>query len=137
MVDEIIELKLPADTKYVSIARMTASGIAAKMGFKTEAIEDIKVAISEACNNAVQYAYADKNGKAIQILFKFNLTALIITVSDQGVGFDPKSPPQRAITDTDIHLGMGLQFIQKLMDQVKITSQPGKGTSVQMRKLLV
>jgi serine/threonine-protein kinase RsbW len=133
---EIIELKLPAKSKYVSIARMTVSGIATKMGFKSEAIEDIKVAISEACNNAVQYAYTDKKNNFFNISFLIELTALTITVSDTGIGFNPDSPPQRAITDNDIHLGMGLKFIQQLMDKVKITSLPGQGTIVQMRKKL-
>ena len=43
---EKIELRLPFKAEYVSVARLTASGIASRIGFDIEAIEDIKVAIA-------------------------------------------------------------------------------------------
>ena len=46
---EKIELTLPVNAAYVSAARLTASSISNRMGFNIEEIEDIKVAVSEAC----------------------------------------------------------------------------------------
>lgn len=49
----IIELKIPVRAEYVSIARLTAAGVANRAGFDIEAIEDIKVALSEVCNRII------------------------------------------------------------------------------------
>ncbi|NTV88994.1 MAG: anti-sigma regulatory factor [Clostridiales bacterium] len=49
-----ISLKLPFKPEYVSIARLAVSGIASRMGFDIETIEDIKVSISEVCNKLVE-----------------------------------------------------------------------------------
>ncbi len=50
---EKIELILPFKAEYVSVARLTASGISSRIGFDIETIEDIKVALSEVCNKLV------------------------------------------------------------------------------------
>ena len=58
---EVITLTIPAKPEYVSIARLTISGIATRMQFTIEEIDDLKIAISEACTNAVQHAHKAKN----------------------------------------------------------------------------
>ena len=50
---ETIKMEIPANPDYVSILRLTTSGIANKLGFSMDDIEDMKVAVSEACSNAV------------------------------------------------------------------------------------
>lgn len=57
-----VTLKLPATADFVDIVRLNLYGIASKMGFSYEDIEDMKVAVSEACNNSVLYAYGEENG---------------------------------------------------------------------------
>lgn len=59
MIEEIerIVINLPATAEYVDIVRLNLYGVASKMGFSYEEIEDMKVAVSEACNNSVLYAY--------------------------------------------------------------------------------
>lgn len=52
-VTDNIQLILPFKAEYVSVARLAASGIGSRIGFDIEAIEDIKVAISEVCNKLV------------------------------------------------------------------------------------
>jgi len=54
LVDEII-MQLPKKADYVSLVRLTASGIASRTGFDIDAIEDIKVAISEVCNKIISH----------------------------------------------------------------------------------
>ena len=48
-----IELIIPMRAEYVSIARLTAAGVANRAGFDIEAIEDIKVSLSEVCNRII------------------------------------------------------------------------------------
>lgn len=54
---DLIEMKIPAKPEYVGIIRLTLSGVASRMGYVYEEIEDLKIAVSEACTNAVQHAY--------------------------------------------------------------------------------
>ncbi|WP_044298812.1 ATP-binding protein, partial [Clostridioides difficile] len=49
-------MEITTNPDYVSIIRLTAFGIANKMGFPIDDIEDIKVAVSEACTNAIKHS---------------------------------------------------------------------------------
>ena len=81
---EAINLSLPSKPEYVSIARLTASFIANQMGFDMEIIEDIKLAVGEACNNAIIHSGSEETYK-IEFL---NLTnELKIEIRDHGKGF--------------------------------------------------
>jgi len=132
----VSKLTIPAVADQVGVVRLAASGIASRMEFPTEAIEDIKVAVSEACTNAVQYAYKkDSRIESIVVEFMQKKDQLIIKVQDKGQGFDPQKPPKRDIKDDDPHMGLGITFIKNLMDEVQIDSGP-KGTIVTMIKKL-
>ncbi len=53
MKKDIFKLTIPSKPDYISVARLTSSAIANKIGFNIEDIEDIKVSIAEACINAL------------------------------------------------------------------------------------
>jgi len=77
-------MSLPSKPEYVSVARLTASFVANQMGFDIEIIEDIKLAVGEACNNAILHSGSDETYKLEFIKLDDNLT---IEVVDQGKGF--------------------------------------------------
>ena len=81
---ESINMSLPSKPEYVSIARLAASFVANQMGFDIETIEDIKLAVGEACNNAILHSGSDETYKLEFINKKDNLT---IEVVDFGKGF--------------------------------------------------
>jgi anti-sigma regulatory factor (Ser/Thr protein kinase) len=56
--DEDISLRIPSNAEYVRVVRLAVTGIASRMPFSYEDIEDIKLAVSEACNNAILHAQA-------------------------------------------------------------------------------
>ena len=84
---EKIEMKIPAKAEYVAIIRLTMAGVANRMGFAYDDIEDMKIAISEACTNIVQHAYKEDVGE-ITIVFGLYEDRLEIMVADNGVSFD-------------------------------------------------
>jgi serine/threonine-protein kinase RsbW len=135
---DFVEMKIPAKPEYVAIVRLTLSGVANRMGFSYDDIEDMKIAISEACTNAVQHAYKEEAGE-VTVGFGLFDDRLEIMVADQGVSFDfehlkqtigPYEPSQ------EIELlpegGLGLYLINSLMDEVKMTHS--KGSTVLMTK---
>lgn len=131
MTCEKIKMEISSNPEYVSIIRLTTSGIANKMGFALEDIEDLKVAISEACTNAIKHSLDD----VFTITYKMQENGLTIEIQDEGQGYDIKSINEPNIDNLQ-ESGMGLFIIESLMDDVTIESQKGKGTNIRMTKYL-
>jgi len=135
-----VTLNLPASAEYVDIVRLNLYGIASKMGFSYEEIEDMKVAVSEACNNSVLYAYSQEGGM-VEVLFQVTSDSLSITVRDEGESFDSVGAVgDRTLHDKDLSEvqigGLGFYLMEALMDEVSVTNQAGKGTEVTLTKRL-
>jgi serine/threonine-protein kinase RsbW len=128
-----IKLTIPSLSDYVGVVRLTASGIANRMKFTHEDIEDIKIAVSEACTNAVQYAYGDSPGD-IEIVFSIFEDKLEIKISDSGKGFDIEADVKTKEDDPEkIGLGLGIVFMRSLMDHVDYDTSMN-GTTVTLVK---
>ncbi|MBC1475490.1 anti-sigma B factor RsbW [Listeria grandensis] len=136
-----IELKIPAKPEFVSLGRLTVSGIASRSGFSFEAIEDLKIAISEAITNSVKHAFSEDDSGEIQITFCVYEDKLEVRVADEGKSFDAEKRkaeigPYEENTDADMLRvgGLGLFLIEALMDDVEL--QYDDGVSVVMTKYI-
>lgn len=133
-------LTIPALADYVGVVRLAISGIATRMNFTIDEIEDIKISISEACTNAIQHAYGDNvNPETDKIDIKIYIVnnELKIIVRDFGSGFDLSilgTKEQKEKSKEKMGLGLGLTFIKSLMDDANFKSTIGKGTEIQMQK---
>lgn len=135
-----VTLNLPASAEYVDIVRLNLYGVASKMGFSYEEIEDMKVAVSEACNNSVLYAYRQESGM-VEIVFEVTGESLSITVRDEGESFDGVATTgNRTLHDKDLNEvqvgGLGFYLMEALMDEVSVNNVTGKGTVVTLTKRL-
>lgn len=131
-----VKIQIPAQSDFVGVVRLAVSGVASRMNFSIDEIEDIKVAVSEACTNAVQHAYGGGDG-LIDVSVMLHSDRLEILVKDSGKGFDSNnavSAKQDGANDALFGLGLGLTFIRTLMDFSEIDSIPGQGTVVRMEK---
>ncbi|MCM3570988.1 anti-sigma B factor RsbW [Neobacillus mesonae] len=129
---DYIEMKIPAKPEYVGVIRLTLSGITSRMGYTYEEIEDMKIAISEACTNAVQHAYNDDEGGEIVIGFGIYQDKLEIMVADYGKSFNFTKTKeelgpytQSSTVDQLTEGGLGLYLIETLMDKVHVTNHNG------------
>ncbi|AQY50445.1 serine-protein kinase RsbW [Listeria weihenstephanensis FSL R9-0317] len=136
---DTIELKIPAKPEFVSLGRLAISGIASRSGFSFEAIEDLKIAISEAITNAVKHAFKEGDTGEIQITFSVYEDKLEVRVADEGKSFDLEKRkaeigPYEEETDADMLRvgGLGLFLIEALMDDVELHYD--NGVSVVMTK---
>ncbi|MGE6257936.1 anti-sigma B factor RsbW [Heyndrickxia sporothermodurans] len=143
MVDSLdyIEMKIPAKPEYISVIRLTLSGIASRMGFAYEMIEDLKIATSEAITNAIQHAYKERTSGEIIIGFGIFHDRLEVTVCDQGKSFNLEKAKREIgpyTENEEIEFlregGLGLYLIESLMDEVRI--QYKEGVMVFMTKYL-
>lgn len=128
---ETISMEISSNPEYVSIIRLTTSGIANKVGFSIEDIEDIKVAVSEACTNAIKHSEDSK----ITLMFTIIGNGLQIDIKDKGKGYDMQSIPKPNLNEPK-ESGLGLFIIDALMDDVEIKSEDNQGTSIKMTKYL-
>jgi serine/threonine-protein kinase RsbW len=129
---DYIEMTIPAKAEYVGVIRLSLSGIATRMGFTYEDIEDLKVAISEAITNAVTHAYDKEDKGEIRLGFTIYEDKLEIMVSDQGVSFnidevrDRIGPYEKSRPIEDVEEGgFGLFLIDALMDEVELHDDQG------------
>jgi len=127
-----IKLLIPNKPEFVSIARLTASVLANAGGFNVEDIEDIKVAIGEACNNSVLHGKKSLN---LDLSFTVNDNKFIAEIIDNGDGFDFDE-----YTNPDLEAcngkGLGIFIMESLMDLVEIKSTLGSGTKIILTKEL-
>lgn len=138
---DFIEMKVPAKADYVGVARLSTSGIANRMGFPYEDIEDLKIAISEAITNAVTHAYEKADQGEITLGFGVYEDRLEVMVADHGGSFnldeikDGIGPYQNDESVEDLREGgFGLFLIDALMDEVQINNN--NGVIVVMTKFL-
>ena len=115
-----------SDKEQVIIA---ASNLAAEAGFNETNQFLIATAASELATNIVKYA---KEGEVvIKIVQKDRQLGIKIIARDDGPGIeDIKQVMQDNFSTTKGSLGLGLPSVQRIMDEFKIESQPGHGTTV-------
>lgn len=131
--NDFIEMRLPASAEYVSLIRLTLSGVFTQAGASYDDIEDAKIAVSEAVTNAVKHAYKDKKKKGyINIGFEKCDTHIKIIVSDQGESFNYQETkqqlgPYKENENIDFlrEGGLGLFLIESLMDEVTVDKETG------------
>lgn len=104
---DIVRLNIPKKPSYISLVRLTASGIAYNMALTIDEIEDIKVSIGEACINSLNFSEEDE----ISLVFQIEENRLSITVS--GVKEDIPD-----LLDEKKERELGLLIIKSLMDEV-------------------
>lgn len=131
-----IELGIPARAEYVALARLVVSSLASsRRELPDERIDDLKVAVSEACTNAIEAHRNSGAGDNVSIACIEFDDRLVIRISDQGEGFDPKSLPEHPpVTDPErlnFERGLGIPLIRTLVDDVEIESGPN-GTEIRL-----
>lgn len=133
--DNVIFLGIPAQMRYVILARLVVSGIGASLSLNFEDIEDLKIAITEAFSNVVKHAYPGDKGKGkATIVFTIHADKLAIVVADKGQGFDPKILKSHPHVPSVRGKGLGLFLIHSLVDEVEIHTAVNHGTEVRMMK---
>ena len=118
------------------IARACAACFAAQLDPTLDEVADIKTAVSEAVTNAIVHAYPDCLGKITLRLRLFEGGVLELQVRDSGVGIPDVDQARTPLFTTggEERSGMGFTIMESFMDGLKVRSQPGKGTTVTMRK---
>ena len=134
--DPVIELEIPARAEYVGLARLVVSSLASgRRSLPEERIDDLKLAVSEACTNAIEAHHdVDVNERVIVRCAEAE-DRLEVSIEDRGKGFDPETLPEHPpVTDPErlnFERGLGIPLIRTLVDEV--TFEPSAdGTAVRL-----
>lgn len=131
-------LDFPSKSSNESFARSAVACFAAQMDTTLEELGDIRTAVYEAVTNCIVHAYP--NGLGIITLrcriLKDNV--LDIVIKDKGVGIGDLEQARKPMFTTggSDRSGMGFTIMESFMTSFSVTSQPGKGTTVHMRRRL-
>lgn len=113
-------------------ARQKGRALAAGVGFGTGDATLIATAISELARNIVSYA---RRGEiTLKIVDGPGRQGISVIASDDGPGIPDIRQALRDGFSTSGSLGLGLPGVRRLMDEFEITSQPGRGTIVAVKK---
>ena len=126
-----IRVAINSDQDIVS-ARQKGRLMASEIGFSSGDATLIATAISELARNIV--SYARKGEITIKIVNGLNRQGIAVIATDDGPGIPDIRQALRDGFSTSGSLGLGLPGVRRLMDEFEITSQPGKGTMVAVKK---
>ena len=131
-------LDFPSKSTNEAFARSAVACFAAQMDPTLEELGDIRTSVSEAVTNAIVHAYPDELGIITLRCRILKDNVLDIVVKDRGIGISDveKAKQPMFTTGGSDRSGMGFTIMESFMTSVSITSEPGKGTTVHMRRRL-
>lgn len=130
--DDVVELRIPCKAEWVALARLSVAAVASRLSFSIDEIEDIKLAVAEACTNAIQHA---DGSPFIEIKCEAIDNGMRISVRDHGRGTRPEHIRSRELNEERAG-GLGVFLIRSLMDSADYEVHPEKGTLLVMEKRL-
>lgn len=132
------EMKMTLESRSVNegFARVAVAAFAAQLDPTVEEINDIKTAVSEAVTNCIVHAYREQVGK-IYLTASIYASGLIrVRIRDRGCGIEDVHKAMEPLYTTlgGERSGLGFTVMESFSDQVRVRSEPGKGTSVVIDK---
>ena len=123
-----VRLSLPARARNIAVVRRALEAIAEELALPRRMVEDMRLAVTEACTNVVLHAYGDDEAgdqNALRVELRPRPRGMLVVVEDRGRGVSP-SPDGTGP-------GLGLPLIAALTEELEISHGPdARGTRVAM-----
>jgi serine/threonine-protein kinase RsbW len=117
-----LQLTFPARAEYLAVVRQALAGVADALDVDVSVLNDMKVAVNEACTNVVVHAYPDGDG-TLEVGVQPQPEEVAVIVRDGGVGVQPRSDPSA---------GVGFLLISSLSHRFEIRGGSDAGIEVRM-----
>jgi serine/threonine-protein kinase RsbW len=130
-----LRLAIPPDAGYIAMARMFAGSVARHYGCDEDVVEDVKVAVSEACTNSVKAHHDSGTAEPIELRARALDGELTFEIIDSGKGIDialQRAVDESAVTPAGgLYEGsLGLTLIRSLFPGAEILRNDDRGTTV-------
>ncbi len=130
-------LKVKSKTENLSLIRDFIKTATAEADVASDVIENIILAVDEACTNIIKHAYKSFPDGEMIIKTKATLSRFVVSITDYGKSFEPDTIPepdlQKYYRQKRVG-GLGMYLMKTLMDDVKYVSIPGKYNEVMLSK---
>jgi anti-sigma regulatory factor (Ser/Thr protein kinase) len=127
-----LRLTVPAIPDEIPRALAAIGEFCEHAGIRGDVADRVRLAVREVCTNCVLHGSPEAGEATFTLDARLKGHALLIVVSDNGVGMQANQPPP----GSQVELGRGLSLIAHLATGVDIISRRGSGTRVSMRFLV-
>ena len=134
-----MQIIFPSKSINEGFARAAVACFAAQLDPTMDELGDIKTAVSEAVTNCIVHAYPDKIGMITVRARLLQDNVLDLMIKDRGVGIANVNEARKPMYTTggEERSGMVFTIMESFMHELKVSSQPGKGTTVHMKRRIV
>jgi len=127
-------MTIPSDLNYLAAVDEFVEGKIRGYGVADSAVADIAISVSELINNAVTHGNKNDNSKHVEIEIRKADGNVIVSVTDQGGGFNPnKIDDPRKKENLLKEAGRGMFIVENLMDKVEV-ALTSDGTRITITK---
>lgn len=130
-----VNLTIPAHPKYLSLVRTATVKIGELYGMDNAIIEDIKLAVDEACSNVIKHTYKGDTGKKIGIKFRNTQKTFEVIIDDNGARVQPDNIKGRDLEDIRPG-GLGVHFIKRTFDVFAFDNKKRNGNRLRLIKYM-
>ena len=127
-----VAIRLPKEAETVPLTRGVVMKALGSFGVTGDCVDDICLALSEACANVVDHAGADDE---YEVRVQVDDDECVIRVRNTTEGFDAAGLDGTMPSPSSAR-GRGVAIMQAVMDQVAFISEPEAGTLVHLTKAL-
>jgi anti-sigma regulatory factor (Ser/Thr protein kinase) len=121
-----VRLDLDSRPETLTLVRGALGGVADQLALDPELLDDLKTAVSEACNNVVMHAYDDDAPGPLEVLLYTRDAGIEVLIRDEGSGIPLVAPSDDRLQ------GVGLPVIRALTQEAEFRPVPEGGTEVRM-----
>jgi anti-sigma regulatory factor (Ser/Thr protein kinase) len=132
---EYVGIIIPSHPKYLSVVRKTTSAVGKLYEIPETDLEDIKLAIDEACSNVIKHAYCGDTAKKIAIKYTITKKLFKVIIEDSGLRSQVEVMQGRSLNDVRPG-GLGIHFIRRVFDGVRFDKNKKKGNRLILSKTL-
>lgn len=135
-IDNEMKLEFMSKSQNESFARSVVAAFISQLDPTLEELAEVKTAVSEAVTNAIIHGYENSPGRVV-IVSRIMGSAVEIEITDCGKGIENIELARQPLYTSKPELersGMGFTVMESFMDEIEVASEPGKGTTVKMKK---
>ncbi len=127
---EYAAITVPSNPRYLSVIRTVTATMAEMYGMAGKDIEDVKLAVDEACSNVIKHAYEGDTGQRIVVKFVFR-KGFEVVIEDSGIKARPEYIQGRSLEDVRPG-GLGIHFIKRVFDVFAFDEKKKEGNRLRL-----
>jgi stage II sporulation protein AB (anti-sigma F factor) len=132
-----MKLSFASRSENEAFARVAVAAFVSQLDPTMEQLDDIKTVVSEAVTNAIIHGYENDPDGVVTVEAEIEGDVVSLSISDEGRGIEDLELARQPLFTSRPELersGMGFTIMENFMDEFDVSSEPGKGTRLLMKK---